>query len=243
MCSRTLWQAGIPELSPLPQICQMGSGNTGSTPTASTGGGFKPTLQIPDMAADIAVTLGAPAKAGQAGGAGSGNVSYPGNSPVCKAIHSRSAGLASSVLLARVFSHVLQLLVPFYAAVLHGDVIHHPTVALSSIPCGIPGQRRLSVADRTMARFLTTLTPATTVQAGDGVALSMDALLGTTPGADDADPLGLDLPNMGLQPLTMSAPGVQQGSPLSPIVALHNGVHTPSPFVMPQVRLLSRPSR
>ena len=81
-----------------------------------------------------------------------------------------------------------------------------------------------------------------TVQAGDGVALSMDALLGTSSGADDVDPLGLGLPNMGLQPLTMSAPGVQHGSPLSPIVALHNGMHTPSPFAMPQARGAQAPN-
>ena len=75
-------QAGIPELLPLPQ---MGSGNLIGTPTASTGGGgFKSTLQIPDMAADIAVTLGAPVKADHPGGAGAGPAGYPGTLPAVR---------------------------------------------------------------------------------------------------------------------------------------------------------------
>ena len=61
----------------------------------------------------------------------------------------------------------------------------------------------------------------------------MDALLGASPEADD--PLGLGLPGR-LQPLAMAAPGAQSGSPLSPVVALHNPLHAPMPFAMPQVR-------
>ena len=70
-----------------------------------------------------------------------------------------------------------------------------------------------------------------TSQVGDGASLSMDALLGASPEADD--PLGLGLPGR-LQPLTVA--GVQSGSPLSPVVALHNALHTPLSFAMPQVR-------
>ena len=71
----------MPELSPLPQ---MGSGNTVGTPTASTGGGggLKTTLHIPDMAADVAVTLGTPVKAGRRDSAGPGHDGYPSAAPV-----------------------------------------------------------------------------------------------------------------------------------------------------------------
>ena len=74
-------QVNIPELSPLPQ---MGSGNTVGTPTASTGGGggLKTTLHIPDMAADVAVTLGTPVKAGRRDSAGPGHDGYPSAAPV-----------------------------------------------------------------------------------------------------------------------------------------------------------------
>jgi len=73
-----------------------------------------------------------------------------------------------------------------------------------------------------------------TVQVGDGGGLSMDALLGASLEADD--PLGLGLPGR-LQPLAMA--GVQSGSPLSPVVALHNALLTPLSFTLPQVRAAS----
>ena len=85
LTSPPLAQVNIPELSPLPH---MGSGNTVSTPTTSTGGGgggLKTTLHIPDMAADVAVTLGTPVKGGHRIGAATGHDSFPGNAPVLTA--------------------------------------------------------------------------------------------------------------------------------------------------------------
>ena len=215
-------QVNIPELSPLPQ---MGSGNTVGTPTASTGGGgLKTTLHIPDMAADVAVTLGTPVKAGQRSSAGPGHDGYQSAAPV----RPQALGCAGR---------------------LSTFALRHPCTAicictLISLKDNNYGQLRpladCNMLDLTALRRTRpaagpgsprVVTSLASLQAGDGASLSMDALLGASPEADD--PLGLGLPGR-LQPLTMA--GVQSGSPLSPVVALHNALLTPLSFAMPQVR-------